>query len=133
MALFSDIDWLIILAAALFLLLGKDTGQVLRTLGRWYGRAGQLKQELLGEFSRAADLPPLPAGAPLSVRGMLLGIDPVPSQRTGIPAAVRAPPEPMPGIPPAPGPPLSPWTGGVPIPTWSMTMPVAPSEGEVTR
>ncbi len=133
MALFSDIDWLIILAAALFLLLGKDTGQVLRTLGRWYGRAGQLKQELLGEFSRAADLPPLPAGAPLSVRGMLLGIDPVPSQRTGIPAAVHTPPGPVPGTPPVPGPPLSPWTGGAPIPTWSMTMPVAPSEWEVTR
>jgi hypothetical protein len=131
-ALFSDVDWIIILAAALFLLLGKDTGQVLRTLGRWYGRAGQLKQELLGEFAKAAELPTPPTGAALSVRGMLLGIDAVPIQTPGIPAAVRAPPTPPP-TPPAVPSPVSPWTGGAPVAVWSMTVPVAPSAWEVSR
>ena len=71
MALFSDIDWIIVLAVAAFLLLGKDSGQFLRTAGRWYARAGRLKQELLGEFARAADLPLPPPGAPLTIRGAL--------------------------------------------------------------
>jgi hypothetical protein len=132
MALFSDIDWIIILAAALFLLLGKDSGQVLRQMGRWYGRAGRIKQELLGEFAKAAELPAAPPGAPLSFRGMLMGIDPVPTQTPGIPAAVRIPPGPAPAPPAVPTPP-TPWTGGAPVPTWSMTMPVAPSEWEITR
>ena len=127
MALFSDIDWIIILAAALFLLLGKDSGQLLRTLGRWYGRAGRLKQELLGEFAKAAELPPPPPGTPLTVRGALLGLDPTPTQTRGIPAAVRIPPA-GPPAPPAPPVPLSPWTGGGPVSAWSMTMPLVPSE-----
>ncbi len=130
MALFSDVDWLIIGAAALFLLLGKDSGQLLRTLGRWYGRAGRLKQELLGEFAKAADLPLPPPGTPLTVRGALLGLEPIPTQSRGIPAAVRVPPAvpPAPPIPPPVPSPVSPWTGGVPVPTWTMTMPVVPNE-----
>jgi len=131
-ALFSDIDWIIIRAAALFLLLGKDSGQLLRTLGRWYGRAGRLKEELLGEFAKAAELPPPPPGAPLTIRGALLGLDPTPTQTRGIPAAVRAPPG-VPPAPPAPPVPVSPWTGGGPVPTWSMTMPLVPSELEWSR
>ena len=135
MALFSDVDWLIILAAALFLLLGKDSGQLLRTFGRWYGRAGQLKQELLGEFAKAAELPMPPPGTPLTVRGALLGLDPVSTQTPGIPAAVRAPPAvpPTPPSPPAVPLPLAPWTGGAPVPTWTMTMPIVPNPMEWTR
>ncbi len=130
MALLSDIDWLIILAAALFLLFGKDSAQTLRTLGRWYGRAGRVKQELLAEFSKATGLPLPPSGAPLSVRGALLGLDPTATQTIGIPAAVRTPP----GLPPvSPLVPSSPWTGGAPVPTWTMTAPVGPVEGEVLR
>lgn len=124
MALLSDIDWIILVAVALFLLLGKDTGQTLRTLGRWYGRAGRIKQELLTEFTRAADLPSPSPGAPLSLRGALLGLDPVPTQTSGIPAAVRTPPALPPTLPSPPPPPPTPWTGGEPVVTWTMTPPV---------
>jgi hypothetical protein len=126
MALFSDIDWVILLAVAAFLLFGKENSQVLRTLGRWYGRAGALKQELLAEFSKAADLPLPGPGQPLSIRGALLGLDPPSSGRPGIPVAVRVAPavaEPVTLPPPA-----SPWTGGYPTPTWSSTQ--APSTWE---
>lgn len=129
MALFSDIDWLIVLVAAAFLLLGKDNTQVLRTIGRWYGRAGKIKQELLTEFTKAADLP-IPQGGHLSIRGALLGLDPSPTQRSGIPAAVTTAPGPTPRpIEPSWGP----WTGGYPAPTWSMTIPAVPNEVEVRR
>ena len=129
MALFSDIDWLILLAAAAFLLLGKDNAQVLRTMGRWYARAGRLKQELLTEFTKAADLP-IPAGGPLSIRGTLLGLDPAMTRVSGIPAAVTAPPiVPQRPIEPAWGP----WTGGYPTPTWSMTVPAVLAESEGRR
>lgn len=134
MALFSDVDWVIIVAVAVFLLFGKDSARFLRTAGRWYARAGRLKQELLGEFAKAADLPLPPPGSALSIRGALLGLDPTATQVSGIPAAVRSPPA---GPPPAPQPPppvpVSPWTGGVPVPTWSMTVPVIPNDWEVSR
>jgi hypothetical protein len=129
-ALFSDIDWLIIVAVAVFLLFGRENGQVLRTLGRWYGRAGRLKQELLSEFSKAADLPLPPPGQPLSIRGALLGLEPPPTRASGIPLPVRVPPTTAPAAVPATG---TPWTGGLPVPTWSMTVPVVPREEEVSR
>jgi hypothetical protein len=129
MAIFSDVDWVIILGAAVFLFFGKDSGQMLRTAGRWYARAGRLKQELLAEFTKAADIP-LPVHGPLSIRGALLGLDPNPTQSSGIPAAVTSPP----AVAPRPiEPAWIPWTGSYPIPTWSMTLPAAPSEGEVRR
>jgi hypothetical protein len=127
MALFSDVDWVILLAAAGFLLFGKEAGSTLRTLGRWYGRAGQLKQELLAEFSKAAEIP-IPTGGARSIRGALLGLDPTPTQASGIPAAVTV----------APGarsaavePSVAPWPGTMPTPTWSMTVPAAATSGEV--
>jgi hypothetical protein len=130
MALFSDIDWIIIVAVAVFLLFGRENGQVLRTLGRWYGRAGRLKQELLSEFTKAADLPAPPPGQPLSIRGALLGLEPPVTRVSGIPVTVR--------VPPAGGPPpipvaVTPWTGGFPVPTWSMTVPAVPGEEGVSR
>ena len=130
MALLSDVDWIILLVVAVFLLFGRDSGATLRTLGRWYGRAGRLKQELLAEFSKAADLPLPPPGQSLSVRGALLGLEPTPTQASGIPAAVRVPPAvPVPGRPE----PAGPWTGAYPVPTWTMTMPALPSDLEGTR
>jgi hypothetical protein len=128
-ALFSDIDWVILLAAAAFLFLGKDNAQLLRTVGRWYGRAGQLKQELLAEFSKAAEIP-VPVNGPLTIRGALLGLDPTPTQASGIPAAVTTAPGPAARpIEPA----WIPWTGGYPTPTWSMTLPVVPDERGASR
>jgi hypothetical protein len=130
MALFSDIDWLIVLVAAGFLLFGKDGGQTLRTLGRWYGRAGRIKQELLAEFSKAADLPSPATGATLSIRGALLGLDPAPPRSSGIPAHVTVPPGPA--VPPL-EPTWGPWTGAPLVPTWSMTVPSELPEGVRSR
>jgi hypothetical protein len=129
MALFSDIDWVIILAAAVFLFFGNDNAQLLRTFGRWYARAGKIKQELLAEFTKAADIP-LPVNGPLSIRGALLGLDPTPTHSTGIPAAVTSAPGPA-ARPLEPS--WGPWTGGYPTPTWSMTMPAVVDEREVYR
>jgi hypothetical protein len=84
MALFSDIDWGILLAVAGFLFLGKESGAALRQFGRYYGRFVRLKQELLGELTRAAELPAPPTGA-------LLGY-PEGSATPGIPIAVTSAP-----------------------------------------
>jgi hypothetical protein len=129
MALFSDLDWVIVLGAAAFLFLGKDQAQLLRTLGRWYGRAGRVKQELLSELTKAAEIP-TSVGGPLSIRGTLLGLDIPPTAGRGIPAAVTTPPAAIArSIEPAWGP----WTGGYPMPTWSMTVPALPRDGEGPR
>jgi hypothetical protein len=124
MALFSDVDWLILLVAAAFLLFGKESAPTLRMLGRWYARAGKLKQELLAEFTHAAGIPTPPDGN-LSIRGALLGLDPPPMHVSGIPAAVAAAPA-MRGPPPTSV--IGPWTGAPPVPVWSMTVPVEPTE-----
>jgi hypothetical protein len=117
-ALFSDIDWVIILGIGAFLLLGNDGGKTVRQFGRWYGRAVRLKQELVGEIARAADLPLGAGSSPGSLRAALLGLEGGSAGRVGIPAAVRAPPE----APPHPSPPPPfPWTGGTPVTSWSVT------------
>jgi hypothetical protein len=131
MALFSDVDWVIIVAAAAFLLFGKGNTEVLRTMGRWYSRAGRIKQELLSEFTKAAD-PPSPSGGALTLRGALLGLDPPVTHRSGIPAAVTS--APTPPFPPAPTVPLPPeWTSTYPTATWSMTVPSVADPPEVAR
>jgi hypothetical protein len=92
MALFSDVDWIILLGAAAFLLLGSKSGEVMRTIGRYYGRFLRLKQELLTEFSRAADLPVVATGAPPSIRNTLLAsVEPLPAS-VHVPLAVATPP-----------------------------------------
>jgi hypothetical protein len=131
MALFSDLDWVIVLAVAVFLLFGQGNTQALRSLGRWYGRVVRLKQDLLAEFTRAADLPSPGAPGSLSIRGTLLGLDSPALSARGIPAAVTRPPV-LATAPPPPGNPV-PWTGGYPTPTWSMTVPVSAESIEVTR
>jgi hypothetical protein len=132
-ALFSDVDWIIIAVVAVFLLFGRENSETLRTLGRWYGRAGRLKQEILSEFSKAADLPSPGPGAPLSIRGVLLGTESptaASAAHRGVPAAVRVPPT----VPYRPTyEPTIPWTGGYPVPTWSMTVPALTPESEVLR
>ena len=129
MALFSDVDWVIIAAAAVFLLFGKENGETLRTLGRWYGRLGKLKQELLGELTKAVDLPVTP-GQPLSIRGTLLGLDTPLEHVSGVPVAVRVPPA-APFTPTYE--PMLPWTGEYPVPPWSMTVPADPPGREGGR
>lgn len=130
MGLFSDLDWLIILAVGAFLLFGHEGGATVRQLGRWYGRALRLKQELVSEVARAADLP-LPAGSNAgSLRAALLGLEPTERPRVGVPAAVRAPPSPPPA--PQPAAPL-PTTGGYPVTSWSTTFFAPAREGAELR
>lgn len=125
MALFSEIDWIILLAVAGFLLFGTGNGAYLRQFGRWYGRLARLKQELLSEFTRAADLPVPSAGRPYSIRQALLETDPVGGRSSGIPAAVSRAPDwsaafASPGVSAS---------GGMGAETWSMARPGSGLEG----
>jgi hypothetical protein len=73
MALFSDIDWVILLAVAAFLLFGDRGHAFVRQVGRWYGRFLRLKAELMTTVTTAAGLPSSPGGAPVSIRQAILG------------------------------------------------------------
>jgi hypothetical protein len=72
--------------------LGKEGGTVVRQIGRLYGRMNRLKSELLGEFAKAADLPPPVAGQPVSLRQSLLNFEPGTGRTVGVPIAVTSPP-----------------------------------------
>ncbi len=88
MALLSNIDWLILLGVAAVLLLGRGNRELLRTLGRTYGRLLRMKQELLSEVSRAADLPTPSPDRPISIRGTLFGMETEGAARQRVPLAV---------------------------------------------
>jgi hypothetical protein len=127
MGFLSDIDWMIIAVVAVFLLFGRGSGDAARTVGRWYGRALRLKQELVAEVTRAAGLPAGSGTNVASLRAALLGPDVV-----GLPAAshvplhVRTPPA---VAPPPSSPPTVPWTGGEPVTVWSVSGVVPTGEG----
>lgn len=88
MALLSNIDWMIILAVGGLLLFGRANPELLRTLGRWYGKLLRLKQELLSEVTRAADLPTPSPERPISIRSAMFGLDTTPAARSQAPLAV---------------------------------------------
>jgi len=88
MALLSDIDWMIILAVGGLLLFGRGNTQLLRTVGRWYGKAIHLKQDLLAEVTRAAEIPTLSTDRPISIRNALLGLDAFEPAPTAAPLAI---------------------------------------------
>jgi hypothetical protein len=73
MALFSDVDWIVILAVAAFLLFGSQGRETVRQLGRLYGRAMRFRQELVGEVMGSAGLPVGPDGRSPSLRAAILG------------------------------------------------------------
>ena len=124
MALLSDIDWLILLGVGAFLLFGGQQREMLRTLGRWYGRAMRLKRDLLAEVSRAADLPTPAPGRPTSIRAALLDQMGGVEKWSGIPIAVPTPPA-LASLPT----PANPWSWGMGPATWSMTV-AAPNRDE---
>jgi hypothetical protein len=124
-ALFSDVDWVILVGVAGFILLGQGNGAVLRTIGRYYGRAMRLKQDLLAEFTQAAELPTAPGGRPLSIRQALLGFDDSGRPVSGIPAAVSV-------APTASGA-RDPLSGPLGTATWSVAVPSFPQEGAPYR
>ena len=124
MALFSEVDWIVILAVGGYLLFGLGNGAALRQLGRWYGRAARLKQELLREFTAAAELPTPTPGRPFTLRQALLEAD-VPGGRvSGIPAAVTEPPRWV----PAPAAAVVPSPTGMGDQVWAMATPTAELE-----
>lgn len=130
MALFSDIDWTILLAVGAVLLLGKDGGTVLKQVGRLYGRMNRLKTEILSDFARAADIPAPVPGQVVSIRQALLSYEPgVPGHATGIPAAVTSPPlNPDAYVPIAAAAPM-----GLGPSTWSVSYPHSSQESEMYR
>lgn len=119
---------MILLGVGAFLLLGKENASVLRTLGRYYGRFLKLKDELLSEFSRAADLP-VAAGRPaLSLKQSLLGWEnEVVRSASGIPAAVTTPAMPPVAVARPFGEATTTPPGMGPL-TWSMSMTTAATE-----
>lgn len=92
MALLSDVDWVILLSVAVFFVLGKEGATVVRQIGRLYGRLSKLKSEMLGELSKAAEIPAPVPGQPVSIRAALLNWDSPTSHASGIPAAVASAP-----------------------------------------
>ncbi len=129
MGLFSDLDWLIILGVGAFLLFGENGGQTVRQLGRWYGRALRLKQDLVGEFARAADLPVGADASGGSLRAALLGLEPARAAHTPPLAVPRSPTTPTPPVPATP----FPWTGGSPVTSWSTTSYAGAHDGRELR
>lgn len=131
MALFSDMDWVIIAAVGVFLLFGNGNTGMMRTLGHWYGRVIHLKQQLMTEVTKSADIPLPLSGQPISLRAAFFGMDSATTGRvSGIPAVVSNPP----GIPYRPViPPDLPWASGTPTPTWSVALPAVGIEPEGPR
>ncbi len=131
MSLFSDVDWVILLGVGVFLLFGSRNVEIMRTFGRWYGRMIHLKQQLLSEVTKAADLPPALAGQPHSLRATLFGVDGTTTHVSGIPAVVTHPP----GIPYRPALPSDiPWVAaGSAVPTWSISLPSVALDPEGPR
>ncbi len=120
MGLFSDVDWMIVLGVGAFLLLGQDGGRTVRQLGRWYGRALRLKEELVHELAQAAELPLAPGPSGASLRAALLGtgLDEQARSQIHIPIGGRV----ATGGPPAsPRPASITWTGGYSVTSWTAT------------
>jgi hypothetical protein len=98
-ALFSDVDWIIIVAVGTFLLFGDRGHEFMRQLGRLYGRFLRLKEELMSDLTTAAGLPPSAANGSLSLRQALLGDEFLGGAATASPASPPA----LLASPPSPG------------------------------
>ncbi|MCI4345650.1 MAG: hypothetical protein L3K07_02695 [Thermoplasmata archaeon] len=94
MALFSEVDWVLLLGVAVLLLLGPEGKNTMRTLGRWYGRAMHLKDELLGQLGATAGLPASALTSRPNVRAFLLG-----TEGSGLGASAPAIPAPVSAAP----------------------------------
>jgi hypothetical protein len=91
MTLFSDVDWIVILGVAAFLMFGSQGQQFVRQLGRYYARLLRFRAELMREVTSSAGVS-LPAGGSVgSLRSALLGSD-VPSPPAPGPASINGSP-----------------------------------------
>jgi hypothetical protein len=77
MALFSEIDWIVIAGVGALLFFGPQGQQFVRQLGRWYGRMLQLKAEIMSEVATSAGVPVGPGTPTGAIRAELLGPEPV--------------------------------------------------------
>jgi hypothetical protein len=93
MALFSEIDWIVIAGVGALLFFGPQGQQFVRQMGRWYGRMLQVKAEIMSEFTASAGLPIGPGTPTAAIRSELLG----PALPAGSPAAPLTTPT-LPGI-----------------------------------
>jgi hypothetical protein len=85
MALFSDMDWVIIAVVAAFLFLGPQGQPFVRQMGRWYARLLQFKTDLMSEVATSAGLATPPGPTPASLRSALLGPGPFPEPASAVP------------------------------------------------
>ncbi|MGI0139845.1 MAG: hypothetical protein ACREBT_01650 [Thermoplasmata archaeon] len=134
MSLFSDMDWVIIVAVGVFLLFGSNNAGVMRTIGRYYAQAMRMKQTLMSEVTRAAELPTPSPGQSFSLRTALLSGASLETTSSSVPP-LRSPssaPLPPPSYRPA-VPSDLPWTGATPTPTWSIALPAVPTDVERVR
>jgi len=75
-ALFSDVDWVIIAVVAAFLFLGPQGRPFVRQMGRWYGRFLQLKTELMNEVTASVGVGKEYRSSAPSIRAAMLGTEP---------------------------------------------------------
>ena len=102
MALFSEIDWIVIAGVGALLFFGPQGQQFVRQMGRWYGRMLQVKAEIMSEVTASAGLP-IASGSPTgAIRSELLG----PELPAAPPAAPPASPPAVPAAAPFPTPTL---------------------------
>ena len=93
MALFSDVDWVIIAVVAAFLFMGPQGQPFIRQMGRWYGRFLQLKSELMSEVAASMGTDGSTSASTSSLRASLLGPEPSPEPTTPLTL-----PPPQPGL-----------------------------------
>ncbi len=77
MALFSEIDWIVIAGVGALLFFGPQGQQFVRQMGRWYARMLQVKAEIMSEVTASAGLPIGPGTPTGALRSELLGPEPI--------------------------------------------------------
>jgi hypothetical protein len=83
-ALFSDVDWVVIACVAAFLFFGPKGQTFVRQMGRWYARMLQFKSEIMSEVTASTGVP-IGSGSPTgSLRSALLGSE-TPTERPPTP------------------------------------------------
>jgi hypothetical protein len=127
-AIFSDMDWVILIGVGVFLFFGKDNGQIIRQIGHWYGRMVRMKNEAMAEVTDAAQLPRTVFNRPASLRETFLSSEYFggTTSGSGIPAAVTV----APVVTEKPSNEPFPYSSYVGPGTWSMTLSATPPEEE---
>ncbi|HEY1197465.1 MAG TPA: hypothetical protein VGG32_01890 [Thermoplasmata archaeon] len=75
MALFSEIDWIVIAGVAALLFFGPQGQHFVRQMGRWYARMLQFKTEIMSEVTASTGLPVGPGATTGSIRSALLAAE----------------------------------------------------------